>query len=51
MSLRLVAYNDSKDDRAIRLKCGYTEVVIEKGEIKTIVYNGDGVWSVEVEEK
>lgn len=51
MSLRLVVYNDSKDDRAIVLKCGYTEVTVGKGEIKTIVYSGDGAWSVEVEEK
>lgn len=51
MSLRLVAYNDSKEDKVIRLKCGYTEVLIEKGQIKTVVYHGDGTWDVEVEEE
>lgn len=51
MSYSLTVGNTSDDECTIRLKCGYTEVLVEKGEIKTIEYYGDNTWDVEVEEK
>lgn len=49
--MRIIVYNASEEDWAVHLKCGYTDIVVEKGETQEIIYHGDGEWSVEVEEK
>ena len=42
MSIELVIFNNSKQDETARIRCGLIEVEIEKGQVKTIVYHGNG---------
>lgn len=46
----LTVGNTSDDDCTICVKCGYTEVRVEKGQIKTINYYGDGEWKVRIDD-
>lgn len=48
MSVELVIFNNSKQDETAHIRCGVTEIEIEKGQVKTIIYHGNG--EVEIRE-